>query len=290
MSPLRLTLAPAVGRTNRHMPEVRSAHRWCALIACMGAILALPGPLLGQGSVHGRVLDEASEAPVQGALIELLSESGRPLRRVHSDVDGRFALTARSAARHRLRARSVGYSESITAAFDVPLGDTVEVVVRIGAEPIRVPALEIVARSSRYHRNPGLASFQRRMERGLGGTFITRREIEQRNPTRVTDILRDAGVTSWGSDVHGGGVIMGRTGCVPMVYLDGVPITYPWVSGGGPRSLGTAIVQEAIDAVNPVSPMSVEGIEVYRGAASLPAEFGGSTGQCGVIAIWARRG
>jgi len=27
---------------------------------------------------------------------------------------------------------------------------------------------------------------------------------------------------------------------------------------------------------------------VYRGAASLPAEFGGAGAQCGVVAIWTR--
>jgi outer membrane receptor for ferrienterochelin and colicin len=38
----------------------------------------------------------------------------------------------------------------------------------------------------------------------------------------------------------------------------------------------------------PVS--SIEGIEVYKGAAQLPAEFGGSNSMCGVVAIWTKRG
>ena len=49
-------------------------------------------------------------------------------------------------------------------------------------------------------------------------------------------------------------------------------------------------MREAYEAVNMIHPSSVEIIEVYRGPSELPAIFGGSTGQCGAIAMWTKRG
>ena len=37
-----------------------------------------------------------------------------------------------------------------------------------------------------------------------------------------------------------------------------------------------------------VLPIEIAGIEVYRGAASLPAEFSGSDARCGAIVIWTK--
>ncbi|HEX5726903.1 MAG TPA: hypothetical protein VFX98_15620, partial [Longimicrobiaceae bacterium] len=69
-------------------------------------------------------------------------------------------------------------------------------------------------------------------------------------------------------------VVMSRAGnnCPPRLFLDGVP-----ASTGGP-----------IDEV--IEPMNVEAIEVYRGAAEIPAQYGGSSSACGVIVIWTRSG
>jgi hypothetical protein len=39
-----------------------------------------------------------------------------------------------------------------------------------------------------------------------------------------------------------------------------------------------------------ISPAEIEAIEIYRGAAEVPAEFSGSTAECGVVAVWLRTG
>lgn len=39
-----------------------------------------------------------------------------------------------------------------------------------------------------------------------------------------------------------------------------------------------------------ISPGDVEAIEVFAGSSQIPAEFGGSTAGCGVIALWTKRG
>jgi len=43
-----------------------------------------------------------------------------------------------------------------------------------------------------------------------------------------------------------------------------------------------------LSGVPVVLPIKVAGIEVYKGPASLPAEFGGSDTRCGAIVIWTK--
>ena len=59
-------------------------------------------------------------------------------------------------------------------------------------------------------------------------------------------------------------------GCPMLIYLDGI-----LVSEGGAADMW-------------VSPVEIGGVEVYKGAASLPAEFSGPNSRCGVVAIWTK--
>ena len=64
-------------------------------------------------------------------------------------------------------------------------------------------------------------------------------------------------------------------GCPVRFHLDGTPV----------RGLGGRM-GESIDDL--VRPQEIEGVEIYVSASSLAAEFGGSTSQCGVVAIWTK--
>jgi hypothetical protein len=231
----------------------------------------------GRGLIAGRVLEERTEQPVAAAQVELLEESGRAVQQAVTAIDGSFALSIRQAGRYRLRATSIGYAESLSALIDIVTADTLHVILRMDPQAVRLPALEVAARTRGRYIHPGLESFYYRMRRGMGGTFITREEIELHGHTG--NLLRFAGVES-----TTGGMVMSRTGCAPMVYIDGVRLTR--VSD---RRTPEAM-QEAVEIAGLVHPWLIEGIEVYRGAATIPAEFAGSTAQCGVIAIWLRRG
>jgi len=75
----------------------------------------------------------------------------------------------------------------------------------------------------------------------------------------------------------------GNRGCPVVFYLDGIKLN-------ATAGLGTELMgREKLEAVLRLSPSQIEGVEVYKGAAQLPAEFGGSDAECGVIAVWTRR-
>ena len=61
------------------------------------------------------------------------------------------------------------------------------------------------------------------------------------------------------------------------VYVDGVRVIRDNASSN-----------ESID--NFVHPSEIAGVEVYRSASEVPAEFGGSVGRCGAIVIWTGSG
>ena len=63
----------------------------------------------------------------------------------------------------------------------------------------------------------------------------------------------------------------------PVIYLDGIKVHRPGT--GSPMY----VLWE-------VTSLDVEAIEVYKGPASVPAEFSGSDAACGAIVIWTRRG
>jgi hypothetical protein len=172
-----------------------------------------------------------------------------------------------------VKARRLGKVFGSSQGFELPSGDTVDVVIRLAVDAVPLAPLEVIARATPIHRNPGLAGFYRRVERSIGGRFVLRDEIETRNQRRVTDLLITTGVSVIGVPEGGyRGLFMKRSNCAPMVYLDGAPL----MRTGDAMSRPTA----AYEAANVLTPFDVEGIEVYPGPASVPSEFGGPTAGC----------
>jgi hypothetical protein len=121
------------------------------------------------------------------------------------------------------------------------------------------------------------------MKVGAFGRFITRADIDKYGGYNLSHVLR---VTP---EVHiervrdgvftSEGVFMRSFGdlCIPVVYLDGVPVAAAGV----------------LDINDVINPEAVEGIEVYRSMLSAPMElrspaFTPSNMTCGVIAVWSR--
>ena len=72
--------------------------------------------------------------------------------------------------------------------------------------------------------------------------------------------------------------------CATQIFVDGFLVNRRMVQPNGTQG------PEDIRIDDVVSPASVEGIEVYRGLSTVPAEFLNPDAACGVIAIWTKRG
>jgi hypothetical protein len=264
-------------------------------IALALALSALAAPLAGQ-TIRGRVVDAASGEVVPQARVAVLGPGGRAAARVRVEQDGAFVLALRAAGAYRLQGERAGYQPATSAELDVGEGETVEVELRLSAQPTTLEPLTVTAR--RGPQRSGFlerSGFYRRAERG-GGTFLQRQDLERHADLSVAQALDRAPGTTRIRKTDGRDLIIfdrqipigrfrdprsnaqarGRPAdedgalCKPSLFLDGVAI-------------GQA------DGVNLVQLGQVEAVELYQGPAWVPPEYGGTRAGCGVIVIWTRR-
>lgn len=215
-------------------------------------------------SVSGIVRDSL-DAPIAGAQVGVVGYASRAV----SDEQGHFTLRILPRATLHLTVRRLGF---MPATVDwVPATESSPLDVRLTEIAHSLPVVQV-----REHREPfdgRLAGFNARRSRKVG-YFVTRGDIERKNGFNLTDVMRAVPgarvITMRGA--LGKTVLLRGATCAPLVFVDGFP------ASAGPFDLDMINIK------------TVEGIEVYSGAASIPLEFIGPRGleQCGVIAIWSR--
>jgi hypothetical protein len=205
--------------------------------------------------------------PAVDALVAVL---GTPVT-TRTDSAGAFRLGGLPAGTQTVEARTIGYAPA-RRAVTLRAGSVTPVAVVLDRAQ-ELPALSIVgARGNRVQRLP---EFEQRRARGMG-RYLTRDQIEQRNPGEVTDLFRmmpGVSVVWDGTDYvlvsSRGAASLTSASCPLAVFLDGRPVPGDW-------SVNTL-----------VRPNDVEAVEVYTGAA-VPVGLSTMNG-CGAVVIWTRR-
>ena len=256
-------------------------------------LLALPAVAAGQ-VIRGQVVDE-DRNPVSSATVFLLSETEEVLRTVEADDEGDFRLEGISAGFYLLRVERLGYETTTTPPLLVDEGSTVVVELRVAVDAIPLEPLVIRQRARTHRLDPLIQAFYERREEGHGH-FIDRQEIEERQPNRITQLLRripginvNMGVGSRG-DVRFRRAVQGSGDCAPAIWLDGVRVReggVPRVGSGAfgakpPPGTGGLILDEV------ASPDEIEGIELYMSKIQVPMRWNTPGARCGVILIWTR--
>ena len=221
------------------------------------------------GSIQGFVRDSANHWLDQ-AEIRLLGRQDTS-RLAVSDSAGRFRISSAAAGEVRLSVRRIGYWP-MTLMVTVAANGVSEVDVVMAASPnVLEPELVIADRT-----RGKMGEFNRRMSRGVG-SFVTRAEIEKRQPSSISELLRTLPGVHISQRMAGEPqpVDMQRSRsssmqstCVVQLYVDGQP--YP--NGN----------------LDDFAPLTLEGVEVYRSASEIPADFRTRNATCGLIALWTR--
>ena len=254
---------------------------------------------LKTGRLIGRVSDARTQDPVAAAAI---SVAGRA-EVVESNRRGYFVLSGLPVGEHELSVRHLGYAP-FTHAVRVTQGSTTEVDLGLSPDPVELAPL--VATATRPRRLELKGFYERKYwgEMIGGATFLTAEDIERRNPLRITHMVAEApGIKLGNCTIRGHGCRLYSTrsgvgvhagGCEMSVYLDGLPVLegssrFRTSASTTNYTYNTGASENAGLSLNDfVLPGEIAGVEIYRGLASLPAEFGGYANRCGVVAVWTK--
>ena len=224
---------------------------------CVNAAVAQPAAAVVTGKVH-----DTLGQPLAGVEVRI---SGTDLR-ARTDDRGVFRIHGVPGGTGTVEARRLGYRMASALVVAVP-NEPASVDLRMENAGTMLRPVIVQSRKSRYTGR--LAGFHERLASGLGGTFITREEIEEGNPRLLTDILRRVA----GLEVLRATRVRmrGRT-CAPLVWLDGI-----------------AMPSGEVD-LNSFPPSSIEGIELYLTASGAPHRYQATMdrARCGTILLWSR--
>jgi len=239
----------------------------------MCAMLFVPSLLGAQQGARGARLDgfvrDSAGARIPDAGVALAGEN---VPRSVSDDSGAFHLTGLSPGRTTLVAKRLGFRPE-TLTVDIVAGRSTRADFTLRHAVVQLESQTVTADSARAFK---MGAFNKRRGRGIG-VFMTREEIEKRHSATVSELLRYIPGVTISQRMAGEPqpVHMQRSSnptnqatCTVALYVDGNP--YPNGS------------------VDDFPPGSLEGIEVYRSASEIPAEFRTRDSMCGLIALWTR--
>ena len=253
-------------QTLSRSPLLAHAIRAIALSAVLAGATTAQEGAVGTGGINGTIRDAAG-IPVVGAQISV----GGTALVAESDERGEFKLAKAAAGETSIRVRRIGYRPD-TARVNVLAGQTVPVEIVLDRVAVELVPLVVYGRRNVAGR---MAGFYDRLSRG-NGHFMTREQIERRNPHNMTDLFRMIPGARVEPTRFGDGRVRFRGArSAPLVWLDGTPLY------AGEFNLDT------------VDPRSFEGIEIYSGPSSVPAEFQGNrtmSSASGTIILWSRQG
>ena len=230
------------------------------------------GSEIRNARIRGKVVDGDSGDGVEGVLVVELATGGQALTR----FDGRFDLGDVPPGIARVRTEMIGYAER-DWAVEVEPGSDYEAIIPIHQEAIQLAGIDVTVRSRAVARR--LEPVFERMERSLGGRFLTATDFKRRGYQTVGATIQ--GLPSVAARQAGlrwvvrfrRGVTNFEAGCDPEVWIDGI------------RAAKSGAYADDLFAINT---SELEIIEIYPSSVSIPPEYG--AGAMCAIGIWTKRG
>jgi Carboxypeptidase regulatory-like domain/TonB-dependent Receptor Plug Domain len=232
--------------------------------------------LAGAQSVIDGVVTDTLLRPLVSADISVVGTSAR----VVTGENGRFRMLQVPPGQYLIVVRRIGFAPT-SGIIEVPADDTL----RLAYTLARTTSLLDTIRVRETRISMRMAEFEQRKAQGVG-QFITQEQIDRRGSGLTSDFLRNVSgvdVSTLTNTVFAGKVALskreggslvgeGTGACAMQIILDGIVM---------PRFFN-------LDLLPP--PKQIAGIEVYKGAATVPIQFGGADRRCGMIIFWTREG
>jgi len=227
-------------------------------------------------SLHGRVVDSLTRAPIVGASVEIAPTNQRQL----TDSGGRFAFASPAPGPHALRVRHLGYVPARESVF-VTGSDSLEQLVTLSRLPAELREVVISGQQVVFPRF--FEDAYKRAARGAG-VYFTREYIDELNSNDYKSLLeRIPGVSA-----NDRGVTFNR--CQSGLEAAQNPRARPKVQvyiDGHRMALDADDFRGIHAAMSSVKPRQLQLMEVYPNVSSIPAEF--LEDACAVVVIWTRK-
>jgi hypothetical protein len=246
------------------------------LIVCAASV-RLAAQVTGTGEIHGRVVNNASKAPIAGATVDVtVTGSGVALARATSGADGEFRVTGLKPGRYHVHIRWLGYSPRDLASVSIASAGVDVGTIALTAAPLELQSVAVTEKRPDVQLAPDRNTYVvRDMPAAKGGTAL--------------DVLRT--VPAVDVDIDNVVSLRGNTGVT--VQINGRP------SPLKPAQLGDFLAQLPADMVDKVEvipnpsarddPTGVAGIinlvlkeEVDAGTSGGATLAGATTGQANV--------
>ena len=255
----------------------------CLLIA---ALLLNPATVPAQANaraepliLQGRVLDARSRAAINRASI-VTSRGSDTVAAGYTDSIGSFSLPIGGIGPVTVYVRRLGYRPMTLFAVESQPG----VPLQLSMVPIPQD-IEGVAVTARGASSARVVGFEDRLSRHIGGTFITREQLDSWHPMRTTDVMRRVS----------GVKLFDSVGVLLVISSRGFKVNLLRNEFMAPCVLRVGVdgfVKEWGFSVNQIDPNQIYGIEVYNGPATIPPEFNAlrTDSYCGLVMIWTQFG
>jgi hypothetical protein len=220
--------------------------------------------------VRGRLREEGTRAPIAAALVILFDSAGSYRHTTFTDSLGLFSMTA-VAGTYRIGIERIGYAAVNSEALQLAASDTTALELYLTPDAVRLEP--IIVRDRPASRLDMFYERRRRFEKLGIGDFFGRDELDAWINQPVSAVLQSIPYLNAGSSNFGRLGSRSRR-CQIGYYIDGVRL----------RSLFGQSIDDMVRVID------LEGIEVYRGQANLPAEYSDVQSRgCPVVALWTRR-
>lgn len=248
-------------------------------------IMALAFSLLGSAGTEQPAVLRIRAVTADGTPVPFtnVAAQGRAVRVANAEGVVEYDLAPSDSI--RVTARRIGYKPIAAWVSRDSLG------FRVVMEPLptQLAAVTITDRLDTPLARRGFYDRMERVRRGaFAARFFTPEELDQRNPSRLSQLLQGESMVRFSRDQRGRMILLGRgVDCAMTILLDGQRMSGTLEDAiNNPHMYRDRSILTAVDDLAPGA--SIAAVEIYGSAAAAPVELqqvAGAAG-CGIVAIW----
>ncbi|MGE0554349.1 MAG: SusC/RagA family TonB-linked outer membrane protein [Gemmatimonadales bacterium] len=247
-----------------------------ALVAVAAGLLAAPVAQAQQGTITGKVTDEASGAPLAGARVQVVNQAAFAL----SNQDGAFTIRGVNPGALTLRIFMLGY-RSGTREVTLAPGGSLTVDWQLRSAPFQLEEIVTTATGEQATRELGNSVSKISTEQLVETAPTSTLEQVLNGRVAGVQVLQSSGTTGTGARIRVRGISSVSLSNDPLLYIDGIRVA-------GDAPVGAFVGGGRVSKLADLNPEEIESIEIVKGPSA--ATLYGTQAANGVIRVTTKRG